>query len=238
MIVTCYYDIYNNLSNFMQYIYDFYDLAVSGISIVVFTEPSLVNKFRIFPASVKVIGLPRESFELYNIANNYVKDLPSIRNEQKDTKEFLALMNSKIEFIDRASNLVEDNTFIWLDFGILKYVKNKEQFIDRLKQVNKQEYNKIKMPGYWNYGRQSNNNEINCRFCGSFFIIPRKYIKIFYGHSKNVLGDFCNLPMYKLCWETNVWHVIEMCAMRDDIDWYFADKDDSLLRNIDPILRI
>ena len=238
MIVTCYYDIYNNPSNFMQYIYDFYDLAISGIPIIVFTELSFVDKFRIFPASVKVIGLPRESLELYNIANNYSRNLPSIRNQQKDTKQFLALMNSKIEFIDKAAEIVGDNTFMWLDFGILKCVKNKEQFIVKLKQINSKEYAKIKMPGYWNSGRQLNTNEINCRFCGSFFVMPRKYIKIFYGHSKNVLTDFCNMPMYNLCWETNVWYVIEMCAMRNDIDWYFADKDDSLLRNIDTVINL
>lgn len=238
MIVTCYYDIYNNPLNFIQYVYDFYDLAISGIPIIVFTDPSLLNKFRIFPESVKVIGLPRETLELYNIATNYSRHLPSIRNKQKDTKEFLALMNSKIEFIDRASNLTEDNTFIWLDFGILKYVKNKEQFIDKLKRVNKLEYNKIKIPGYINYSGQTKTNEINSHFCGSFFIIPRKYIKIFYGHSKTVLGDFCNLLIYNLCWETNVWNIIEACAMRNDIDWYFADRDDTLLLNIDPVLRL
>ena len=99
------------------------------------------------------------------------------------------------------------------------------------------EYNKIKIPGYWNYGQQLNTNEINCRFCGSFFIMPRKYIKSFYNHSKNVLTDFCNMHIYNLSWETNVWSVIESCAEKDNIDWYFADHNDTMVMNIDTIMK-
>ena len=53
----------------------------------------------------------------------------------------------------------------------------------------------------------------------------------FYDHSKNVLTDFCTMPIYKLTWETNVWSVIEYCAERDHMVWYAADHNDSMIMN-------
>jgi hypothetical protein len=238
MIVTSYYDLYNNPNKINSYIYKFYDLAVSGLQIIVFTDPKLVNNFNGLPSSVTIIGIPLETFELYSIANKYDKSLPDIRNVQKDTKEFLGFLNTKIEFILKASEISDDNTFIWMDIGILNNIKDKDRFISKLKILDKKQYSKIIIPGFFDIGSPFTVDEINCRFNGSFFIMPRKYIKIFYGHSKNVLTDFCTLSQYKLCWETNIWYIVEACAMRDDINWYFADKDDSLINDIDIAIAI
>jgi hypothetical protein len=232
MIITSYYDLYNNPDSFDKYFSNFNNLANSGLPIIVFTEPHLITKFNNCPSSVQIFGIPLETFELFSIANNYSRDLPNICHPQKDTKQFLSFLNTKIEFILRASEISEDDTFIWVDFGILNNIKYTEQFILKLHSLDKKGFNKVIIPGFHNYGQGFTVDEINCRFCGSFFIIPRKYVKIFYGHSKNVLTDFCTIPMYKLCWETNVWNIIEACAMKDDITWYFADNDDSLINNI------
>jgi hypothetical protein len=233
MIVTSYYDIYQKPEKLMEYIYLFYDLATSGISILLFTDPAFVSKFKIFPSSLRVIGLPLEAFELYQIAAKYAGALPSNRTAEKDTKEFLSLMNTKIEFILRASEICEDNTFIWVDFGILKIIKNKERFINKLRIVNEMQFKKITIPGCWGFGHPFSMDHVNWRFCGGLFVTPREHIETFYRHSKNVLTDFCFLSQYKLTWETNVWNIIEACAMRDSIKWYFADHDDSILLNID-----
>ena len=71
MIVTCYYDIYNKPEKFFEYLYLFYDIGISGAPIILFTDPLLVKKFRIFPPSVKVIGMPLDLFELYSIGKTY-----------------------------------------------------------------------------------------------------------------------------------------------------------------------
>lgn len=232
MIVTSYYNIYGKPEKFMEYVYLFYDLAASGIPIILFTDPSLVNKFRIFPPSLKVIGVPLETFELYRLGISYDRELPNERSHEKDTKEFLALMNTKIEFILRASELSESDTFIWVDFGILKIIKNTERFINVLKQINEMKFDKIMMPGCWAFGRPFTIESPNWRFCGGLFVMPRKHIQTFYNHSKNVHSDFCNLPMYKLSWETNVWNIVEVFACKDIIQWYFAGHDDTILLNI------
>jgi hypothetical protein len=232
MFVTAYYDIYNKPTSFMTYIYLFYDLVSSGIPITIFTDPSLVSKFRIFPSNLKVIGIPLEEFELYKISINYSGELPSQRNPEKDTKEFLALMNTKAEFVKKASELSDDDSFIWIDFGILKIINNVERFINKLKLINEKKYDKITIPGCWGFGAPFSLDSVNWRFCGGFFVTPRKYVDTFYNHCKNVLTDFCTMPQYKLSWETNIWYIIEFCAAKDIIDWYFADHDDSIALNI------
>lgn len=237
MLVTAYYDIYGKPERFLEYLSLFYDLGVSGIPMILFTDPSLVSKFRIFPASVIVVGMPLSAFELYNIAMKYDGELPPTRNVQKDTKEFFALMNTKMEFVKKAAEIaLEEQTFMWIDFGILKIMKNPERVITMLKEIQGKTFTKFTIPGCWSYGRAFTVNAIHWRFCGGFFVIPRNHVERFYNHSKCVLTDFCTQPIYKLTWETNVWTLIEFCAEKDNIEWYFADHNDTMILNIDSIL--
>lgn len=235
MLITSYYDIYDKPEKFIEYLYLFYDLGISGIPILLFTDPSLVSKFKIFPSSVKVIGMPLECFELYSIGMSYQGELPINRTPKKDTKEFLSLMNTKIEFILRASEVSDDETFIWIDYGILKIVKNKELFLEKLREINQRKFNKLMIPGCWPNHMPFQVDSVHWRFCGGFFVIPRQYIQPFFEHSRNVLRDFCNMSQYKLTWETNIWFLVELFAAKDWIQWYFADHNDSILLHIDNI---
>ena len=233
MIVTCYYDIYNKPEKIIEYLHLFYDIGISGLPIILFTDPLLVEKFQNFPPSVKVIGMSLDLFELYSIGNKYNGELPNSRCITKDTKEFYSLMNTKIEFILRASEMCDVDNFIWLDFGILKIIKNTVHFINKLKSVNESTFDKITIPGCWTMGRSFSVEVVNWRFCGGVFVIPRKHIQTFYEHSRNVLTDFCTQAIYKLTWETNVWNIVEYFACSDIIQWFFADHNDSILHNID-----
>jgi hypothetical protein len=235
MIVTSYYDLYNKPENFMDFVYSFYDLGISGLPIIVFTHPNLVKKFRIFPPSVNVIGIPLESFELYNFGMNYNRDLPINRIPNIHTKEYFSFVNTKTEFLLKASEISDDNTFIWIDFTILKNINYIDRFINKLKSINEKSFDKITIPGSWGIGRHFSMDEVNSRFCGELFIIPRKHINTFFEHTKNVHKDFCTLPMYKLTWETNIWSVVEFFACKDIINWYFAEYNDTILNNIDTI---
>lgn len=237
MLVTCYYDIYNRPEKFMDYLYLFYDLGISGIPITLFTDPCLVHKFRIFPSSVTVIGIPLAEFELYQMGMSYSRDLPAHRTPQKDTKEFFSLMNTKIEFVKKAAERWPTlETFMWIDFGILKIVKHTERFLEKLADLGHRRFNKMVIPGCWSLGQSFSVEKIHWRFCGGFFVIPRHFIDRFYGHSRGVLRDFCNMDFYKLTWETNVWSTIEFCAERENIVWYFADHNDTIVINIDYVL--
>lgn len=237
MLVTCYYDLYQNPDNVGKYIDLFSPLGNSGLSILLFVDPSLVERFSHFPSTVQVVGLSVTEIELYQIAMRYMGDLPPTRNEQKDTKEFFALMNSKVEFVKKAAEMVpEVDQFLWIDFGILKIISNTERFLSKLEEIETTTFVKMAFPGCWGFGRHFTVDAINWRFCGGFFIMPRPHVLNFFQHSKNVLTDFCTQPQYKLTWETNVWNIIELFAEKDHIDWYFADHNDTIVTNIDYLI--
>jgi len=228
MIVTCLYDIGLHEDHVMELRYLFDEIAASGIPITVCTESSLLPLFTHVPPSVRVLTLPKECLDLYSIAMTYQGDLPAHRNETKDTKEYLALVNTKLEWMYRVSDIVEDDTFVWLDMGILKHIRNKGRFLEMLRCIQMQSFDKIVLPG-WTDSHSFSVDTVTSHFFGCFFVVPRRHLAAFYGHSKTVLTDFCTQSMYKLCWETNVWMIIDMCAMHDDIHWYACDQDDSLV---------
>jgi len=228
MIVTCLYDIGLQEDRAMELRNWFEDIAKSGLPITVCTESSLLPLFTDVPSSVRVLTLPKECLELYSIAMAYQGDLPAHRNRFKDTKEYLALVNTKIEWMCRVSEVVEDDTFVWLDMGILKHIRNKGRFLEEIRRIHSRPFDKMVLPG-WADSPSFSVDTVTSHFFGCFFVIPRRYLAAFYGHSKTVLTDFCTQSMYKLCWETNVWRIVDMCAMHDDIHWYACDQDDSLV---------
>jgi hypothetical protein len=66
--------------------------------------------------------------------------------------------------------------------------------------------------------------------------MPKRFIEDFLQHSKNVFSDFCKFDQYNICWETNIWCIIKIFAMGDNITWYFADKNDTLITNLDHVI--
>jgi hypothetical protein len=233
MIVTALYDIYNNPDKLQYYVDLFKDIANSGLSIIVFTDPSLEHLFADIPENVIVYAESLRYFVLYSVAMSYTGELPATRNHSKDTQEFLALMNTKVEFMRKAFSIVncEDDTYIWIDFGILKIITDRDAFITKLRIANAHKFDKITIPGCWNYGHAVDYDNVNWRFCGGVIIIPYSKLISFYEKSCRCLLKVCNTPDRKLTWETNIWHLLEIEGERDNIDWYFADHNDSILRD-------
>lgn len=56
-------------------------------------------------------------------------------------------MNSKPEFIKKASEICDYDTFIWLDFGVLKNIKDTNKFLNKLKICNNSKFSKVLIPG-------------------------------------------------------------------------------------------
>ena len=236
MLITSFYEIYGLTERISKYFEWFSALGNSGIPIIVFTDPLHVDLFINYPKTVKVIPQSLDTFELYKIGINYKGVLPNGVNKDKDTKEFLSLMNTKIEFIKNAMNHCEDETFVWVDFGILKIIKDKETVLDTLKKVNNMTFDKVIIPGCWTYGIIAFSVErIYWRFCGGFFVIPRNQVLQFYEQCKSVLYDFCTMPQYKLTWEVNVWTIVDYYH-KHDIQWYHANHNDTIITNINTLI--
>jgi len=231
MFVTSFYNIYENQDRFFEYMTLFYDIAISGIPIVIFVDPSIVHKLRIFPSSVYVVGLSLQECEIYRLAIAYTGELPANRTVTKDTKEFLGLMNCKPEFVKRAAALFPADKYIWIDVGIMKIIKNHERCITKLHEIESRSFTKITFGGCWSFGRPMNVDQIHWRVAGGMIVIPSVFIDDFYNHCKGVVRDFCSLPQYKLTWETNIWSIVELFAMKDNMQWYYCDHNDSLILN-------
>jgi hypothetical protein len=233
MIVTALYDIYNNPDKLQYYVDLFKDIANSGLSIIVFTDPSLEHLFADIPKNVTVYVESLRYFVLYSIAMSYTGELPLNRNHPKDTQEFLALMNTKVEFMRKAFSIInsEDDTYIWIDFGILKIITDRDAFINKLRIANARKFDKITIPGCWNYGYTVNYDNVQWRFCGGVIIIPLSKVEPFFEKSKIYLLEACTMPNKKLTWETNIWCLLELEGERDNIEWYQADHNDSILRD-------
>jgi hypothetical protein len=237
MIVTSYYEIYGKPERVPQYFKWFEPLGHSGLSMIVFTEEEFVHLFKDYPKTVQVIVLPLESLELYQMCMNYDRELPRHRNLEKDTQKYFALINAKIELIKYAAEYCQDDTLIWIDFGICKVFKDPKKCIDKVCQLSTLSFTKIVSPGCTRYlEREISTNNVNWRFCGGLLIVPRDLLSYFYNHSKNVLSRFCDLPQYNLTWEVIVWSVIEASTNRENIIWFQADHNDTMILDIDTVL--
>jgi hypothetical protein len=237
MLVTSFYEIYGRPERIPMYFKWFEPLGRSGLSMIVFTEEEFVPLFAEYPSTVRVIVLPLKGLELYQIGMKYNRELPRYRTPEKDTQEFLSLMNTKIELLKYAANDCEDDTLIWIDFGIFKIFKTPKKCIAKIHQLTHLSFDQIVIPGCDRYlERQCHVDQVNWRFCGGFFVMPRKHLDSFYNDSKNVLSSFCDDPQYKLTWEVNVWYIVEMCTNSKNIVWYHAGHEDTIILNIDNVL--
>lgn len=231
MYVTCLYDIYNRPEKMEEYIKIFQPLAESGLNIHLYTSPELIHHFKNYPTNVKVYELPLSYLELYTIGINSTCNLPTQRTENKDTREYLSLMNTKIEFILRSSEICEDENLIWIDFAILKLFKDTQNAIEQFRKYTQLHFDKLTMPGCWPDNYTLYLNSVNWRFCGSMFIVPRKYAQRFYNDSKDCLIDFINSQNI-ITWEVNLWFHVESTKAKEYIKWYYALHDDGMVNNL------
>jgi len=231
MLVTCYYNIYNRPAAFMEYFLLFHPMGMSGLPITVFVEPVFAQYFEVFPPTVKVVPLPYEELELYNRCMGYNCKLPSERNMTKDTKEYLSLMNTKVEFIKRAAELCEDETLIWADFGILKSISDVDAFIARMRILNGTVFDRVTLPGGWKYGTAFWPNQCNWRFNGNMCIVPRKHATTFFEYCRTSIQELFESQGF-LVWEISIWYLVELYKSKEMIQWYKAAHDDSVIQNV------
>jgi hypothetical protein len=225
----------------------FREIANTGIKICVYGCPkyneilrSLENEF---PDNVKIMNLKYNETKIYELCSKSELTLPEYIHENKDTFEYMRLMNLKIEFVNDAiiKNIWNSTNFAWMDFSISYLFKNKEETLKKMKQISKLNYGVEKdymfFPGCTDRIPENNPdkilNYINWRFCGSFFIGNKNSLKYFY---QKYLEEFAKfIDKYgKLVWEVNFWAWME--ANTDcKIIWVSSDHNDNII-NIPPYL--
>lgn len=176
--------------------------------------------------TLKVIPFNIEDSWIYTAYKDKTPDLPAVRNQDKDTAEYMFIQNSKPEWVFKASQLNPFNTdyFVWVDFGLSHVIKNKDNF-NILKNLKLS--NDICIGAILTSTHKSFMEKICWRFAGGVFYVNSKGAEIFYETCKSVIEKL--VP--RLTWEVNIWALIEFSNLLT-FNVYYADHNDTILTNL------
>lgn len=251
--VTSFINIYNNNnensneSNTFR-IEKLMELVNTGINLCIYVDSTIIDNVTEKTSKYLNVKVMRTvslcdlfSFKVCSSVNEL--KLPFTDNEKKDTKEYMMLMNSKIEFIHDAiqHNVFRTNNFAWIDFSISK-IFTSTNYITVLNEINNMKYNGkiLAIPGCRNKLLSEPNININdeirndlssiCwRFCGGFFLGDKDSLENFYDKYIELFPKF--IQKYKMIvWEVNFWAWMECNSNCNwEPNWYSANHDDSII---------
>jgi len=211
----------------------FKQLASSGIPLVLFLSRSYASyDFSAF-SNVQVVGLEVEDLPLWKRLIGHTARLPPQRTPHHDTAAFLILMNSKVDLLQKAMDLVPASVshYAWIDFNVTHVVKTGlAPFLNRLQMLAASHLRTpaLFFPGCWakGVGLHAEFDAILWRFCGGFFLGDRACIEQF-GTQIREKGVPAMLEK-GLTWEVNLWAYLENNHGFAPT-WYKADHDASLI---------
>jgi hypothetical protein len=220
------------------------DLVKSGINLCVYVDNANVDKVKEKISGYSNVKLLK-TMELTDLFSFKVCSdikglkLPQTNNTIKDTKEYMMLMNSKIEIIHDAIRQDTFNTkyFAWIDFSISRIFTSTD-YISVLKKINDTNCDKeiLTIPGCRD--KLSNETElcdvlrpelntICWRFCGGFFWGDKSSLEDFYDKYIEYFPKF--VMKYKMIvWEVNFWAWLE-CNSSWSPKWYLGDHNDTII---------
>jgi glycosyltransferase involved in cell wall biosynthesis len=204
----------------------FEELAACGMPIILFLDPSISLTYQPRPRNVCVINTGLEDLTAFDLAEDRDLELPSHRDPAKDTRDFLLLQNSKLNLLEMAVSLDSESThFAWIDFGVMKIVREPESFLERLRRLTPPS-SCVLAPGCWSRedsDARTTDDTVCWRFCGGFLLADRSSVS---GLVRRHLMEFEIRPK-SLTWEVNIWAAMERFGQH--FDWYKADHDDSII---------
>jgi len=238
--IKIYEDDYDINRTFEKRLEFFLKLADTGINICIFISPEFEEIFTDICGKYKNIKL----IDIYTkdtlrFSNKYFPEvdlynLPNNRNHLKDTKNYMYLMNSKIDFVKKTIDINPFSTeyFCWFDFSLPYIFKNTNKTIEQIKFISQQKYKDtfLIFPGCWNCKINDINfikDNICWRFCGGFFIGDKKSLINFYELSINNFTKFLSITK-TVSWEVNYWAWLESNTDFKPL-WYLADHNDSII---------
>lgn len=220
----------------------FEELIVEGIKISVFSCPyyepyirRLTEKYD----NVKLLDVMNLSDTvIYKLCNEYEKHneplkLPNVRDNNKDDREYMILINSKIEFVKKAIdiNVWNSKYFCWIDFSIKYMIKDQLLFKSYINKLSCYELlltypTNIIIPGfepkkeivYWHPW---------WRYSGTVFYGYKDDLIHFYNINCKYFKEFIELKGL-LTWEITLWAWYEWIGAFNPI-WVYGNHDDSII---------
>ncbi len=240
--VTAFMNIYNKpvMGRDLEWRFNHFEkIANTNINICLFISNSYYEVFKDKLNNLENVKVYISEFEnswIYDIINKY-KDkinLPNNRNIEKDTKEYILLMNQKIEYVKRIIDLNPWNSdyFAWIDFNINHVFRNSENTCKYLNNFSKIQLSGefLFVPGCWNKHSHKNIllDNIHWRFCGGYFIGDKSSVLKFNELYEKYFPEFIE-NHFKLIWEVNFWTWLEN-EKSMHFDWYSSGHDDTIIQ--------
>jgi len=178
---------------------------------------------------------------IYKALEEYDSDisnirLPSSRNIEKDTLEYMVYMHSRHEIIEDAisENPWDSTHFAWIDFNAPKLFSKKNESFAKLKEIATYSFpvDTSYFAGCWSKINEETANNIagtiHWRFCGAFFLADTKTFIHFAELYRSQFPGFLK-EVGVFCWEVNFWAWLEYRSEEWNPTWYRGDHNDNML---------
>lgn len=240
--VTSFIDIQNDSEKSILWRFEkFMEIVKSGVPLCVYVDNSPVMQELLKQTESYLNVKIMNDFQIdqtfcYKTVTSYIEPLniPEIRNQEKDIKNYMLLMNSKIDLMYRTtlSNPWKTHLFAWIDFSIFHISKNYIEFTQELRKLCDLDTSNsfIAIPGCIDPINKDDNfiRNILWRFCGGFFIGDESSIIELYDLQVKYFPIF--IQKYKtLVWEVNFWAWLEANTNWKPF-WYKGDHNDSIIQ--------
>jgi hypothetical protein len=223
--VSAFYNIYDGLKDiYLDYFTKFLE---QGFPTILFLDKNLTDWLDRLSSYSNLTILSQHTFQDLPLAKLFAESdtkLPESRNLTKDTYGYLILMNSKIQFVYDAIQVAKTDNLAWIDFGMMKLIKNPMAVFSKLSSVTIPE-DRILMPGCTPQSKVNYNN-VHWRFCGSLFFGNKATIARFHNLNNTYLESLKSQKI--LTWEVNVWALIEHTDPTI-YKWYKGDHNDEIV---------
>jgi hypothetical protein len=167
-----------------------------------------------------------------------LENLPSERNEEKDTIEHMWDMHSKVlvAYKTAIDNPFETSFFAYIDFDSPRLfdVPSTWTYLREVYGMGHlyvpESEKRVFLPGCWNAWKTNEclYNAVHWRFCGSFFLGTAEAITHFYKQYETFFPVFVKTCNRVLSWEMNFWAYLEANTPWNPV-WYAGDHNESMV---------
>jgi len=218
-------------------------LADSRVQVYVFVPYASLDvfetKYRSFE-NIKYAGFSNDSLYVHTFCKGIEYMLPKLRNEKKDTAEYMLSMYYKYDFLEAAiaANPWQSTHFAWLDPELSDFfsMHSADHYEKQLWHLSKRTWTSrfLAIPGYSNKTTIDKAVEVvlgvRWRFYSNFLIGDSRSILELVEQYKLYFPRFLN-TYGKLVWDMNflAWLETTLCS-NPTWHWYSAKHDPSILR--------
>ncbi len=238
-----------------KYLEHFSWLLSCNLELYVFTSGNLFDRLKDMISDMSNSGKVRlfkhelEDCKFYDRFRSV-----SLPESDKDTKNYMTLINDKTNMVCKAINSAEhdaNDLWCWIDFGIFHIANDKESVRSSLNDLSlssipckllaSMEHTRIIAPGIYDRLETSDGSDsleslmtkiadnVWWRFCGGLFIGTSRDIKdMDHKHEQACIELLeTNTKMF----EVNVWAYMESKGW--EVSWYKADHNESMITGLD-----